>query len=218
MSNKKLRMAFVGSGEGGLKAYSALKTNDEIDIRAFCEVDELKTVPMAKCYQTLEMLFKNEKIDAVYIATPNNTHISISNQCIKYGKHVLIEKPLSTTISEVGKINKKTKLIIGIALKKRFGDWIPLYKKWFSCDQSPINLNIKWYIKPPTTPWRYDYEVSGGGVLVDLGSHIIDLCTFLCGSIEKIEGIAYFSPNAPYIDTYTKLRLHFKGSSQILAF
>jgi predicted dehydrogenase len=141
---------------------------------------------------SLEEFFRHD-IDAVYVASPVHKHTEHVIACAAHKKHVLCEKPLGLTVSEVEKMVTecdKAGILLGTGLLMRFlaqhqaalkmildGDLgKPVYgRAQLSC----------WY--PPTEgAWRQDPETGGGGSLVDMGSHCIDLLEMFLGKIKRV--------------------------------
>src|SRR5690554_846112 len=142
--------------------------------------------------QSIEDLL-NSGIDSVYIASPANFHLQHVEICARANKHILCEKPLGLTVEEAEKIIavcKEEGVLLGTGLMMRFhaqhqaalkiirdgklGQ--PLYgRAQLSC----------WY-PPIEGAWRQNPETGGGGSLVDMGSHCIDLLEMFFGKIKSV--------------------------------
>ncbi len=132
-------------------------------------------------------------IDAVYIASPANMHFDQVVTCARSKKHVLCEKPLGMNVREAEemiRICREEKVTLGIGLMMRFvaqhrnaADMIrqgklgkPVYgRAQLSC----------WY-PPIDGAWRQDPETGGGGSLMDMGSHCIDLLEMFFGNAGSV--------------------------------
>ncbi|MCS7052454.1 MAG: Gfo/Idh/MocA family oxidoreductase [Ignavibacterium sp.] len=136
-------------------------------------------------YTDYREMLDNEDIDAVIIATPTNTHKDIAIDCLAAGKDVLVEKPLARTYKEAKEIvdaakKYKRKLMVGMNLRYRPDTMLlrgiinsgeigePFYAKcgWIRSQSS----EEKWFTKK---------EEAGGGVIIDLGIHLLDLALWL---------------------------------------
>ena len=136
-------------------------------------------------YTDYQEMLENEDIDAIIIATPTNTHKEIAIDCLSAGKHVLVEKPLARTHAEAKEIVEaakkyKKKLMVGMNLRYRPDTMLlrsiinsseigePFYAKcgWIRSRSS----EEKWFTKK---------EEAGGGVIIDLGIHLLDLALWL---------------------------------------
>ena len=143
-----------------------------------------------------QTLIEDPDIDLIDICTPNDTHYEIYKAALEAGKHIYIEKPLALNLDQAQEMHKMaegTDRIIQVAFNYRF---IPavmkakqLIKEGFLGEV--INFRAQYfhtgYLNPekPMT-WRLSQEKSGGGALVDLGSHVIDLMLYLAGPFQKI--------------------------------
>ena len=135
----------------------------------------------------------NSGVDAVYIATPVNIHFDHVISCARGKKHVLCEKPLGMTTAETEKmisVCREAGVMLGTSFMMRFlaqhqaalqmirdgklGK--PLYgRAQLSC----------WY-PPIQGAWRQDPSTGGGGSLMDMGSHCIDLLEMFFGKIKSV--------------------------------
>jgi predicted dehydrogenase len=125
-----------------------------------------------KAFESLEELLAAE-IDAVYIATPVFVHREHVTRCVRAGKHVLCEKPPAMTVQEgqeVVALAQACKVQLGVALMMRvYG------RAQLSC----------WY-PPLEGAWRQDPSQGGGGSLVDMGVHCIDLLEMFFGPVVSV--------------------------------
>jgi len=144
-------------------------------------------------YQTL---LEDPEIDLIDICTPNNTHFEIFQKALSAGKHIYIEKPLALNIDQARqmlKLSNSSDRVIQIAFNFRF---IPAVMKAKEMIDSGflgeiMNFRAQYYHssyldseKPMS--WRLTQEHSGGGALVDLGAHIIDLMLYLAGPFKRV--------------------------------
>jgi predicted dehydrogenase len=131
-----------------------------------------------------EML-ETSDIEAVIVATPTNTHTDITIDCLNAGKDVLVEKPLAKTYAEAKKIvdaakKNKRKLMVGMNLRYRPDTM--LLRSFINSSEigDPFYIKCGWIRKQSSTEkWFTKKEESGGGVIIDLGIHILDLALWL---------------------------------------
>lgn len=153
-----------------------------------------KKYNIKKAYTNIEDLLKDEQVDIVYIATPVFNHAEQVIAAAKAKKHIFLEKPMGLTPEECEKmINAANEngVKLGIAFMMRFGNFHQQVKKLLTegVIGDIVNTRIQyswWY--PDANVWRLDPKLSGGGTVVDLGSHCIDLIQFLLG--KKIKTVA----------------------------
>ncbi len=194
-----IRWGVIGSGgiarrrtipEGILKANNA-ELSVVFDINAQVNAEVAKDFD-AKQAASIEALLDTD-VEAVYIATPAHLHGDQLRACARAGKHVLCEKPLGMTVAEAQEmieVCKQMGIKLGCAFMMRFAAQhaealrliregklgIPTYARaQLSC----------WY--PPTEgAWRQDPATGGGGALIDMGGHCIDLLEMFFGKVARL--------------------------------
>src|SRR5574338_97624 len=130
-------------------------------------------------------LLDKSDVDAVIIATPTSTHTEIAIDCLNAGKDVLVEKPLARTYLEAKKIvefakKNKRKLMVGMNLRYRPDTM--LLRSFINSNEigDPFYIKCGWIRKQSSSEkWFTKKEQSGGGVIIDLGIHILDLALWL---------------------------------------
>lgn len=216
VKSKIVKFAFIGGGEASSKALTAIKNHPLISIQKIaCKRNELKNIINENQRFPLndyeELLFSNS-IDAVYIATPNNTHIPIALKALNCRKHVLIEKPLSHNLNNIYKIDSKNfnHLIKAVGFKKRYGAGIQeLNNKIKNWNRKNIYAKFVWKRPRPVMNWKFDYDISGGGIIVDLGSHVFDLFEYIFGKIKRLKANISFSKEKSNIDETAQINFDF---------
>lgn len=145
-------------------------------------------------------LINDPTIDVIDICTPNIHHFETLKKAIAKGKHVLCEKPLCVTpeeASEIAAIPLKKGQICGMVFNNR---WLsPILRAKQLIEEGRLGRILSFqgsYLHnsaaDPNRPagWKQDKSVCGGGVLFDLGSHVIDLMSWLCGRIVSVNGMS----------------------------
>lgn len=147
-----------------------------------------------------DALINDPDIDIIDICTPNVYHYGTLKKAIAAGKHVYCEKPLCTSaaqareIAELAAVHKKT---YGTVFNNRF--IAPIMRAKQIIGEGRLGRILSFsaeYLHNSCTDterpagWKQDSGICGGGVLFDLGSHVIDLVYFLCGSFEAVSGKA----------------------------
>ena len=187
----KLNIGIVGGGEAASKAIAVIKNLPFINIeKIVCQPSELVgEVEIGKKLTEISELLTNSKIEVIYIATPNNTHLQLALAGIQAKKHILIEKPLATLDEDFSWITnyQSPNQTIAVAFKKRFNHGIQRFFKMGKDLEINSNITCTWYMERPNSGWRFDPGKSGGGVVIDLGSHIFDMLEFNFGRIVCIE-------------------------------
>ena len=142
--------------------------------------------------QSLEELLLSG-IDAVYIATPVNMHLEQVIFSAKAGKHIFCEKPLGLTIQEteeMGAVCKKEGVFLGTAYMMRFSAQHQVALEMIQQGKlgKPVygRAQLSCWYPPIAGAWRQDPATSGGGALMDMGSHCIDLLEMFFGEVSKV--------------------------------
>ncbi|SHG51634.1 Predicted dehydrogenase [Flagellimonas flava] len=146
-------------------------------------------------------VIENPDIDAIYIATPPDSHLHYALQVAQMGKVCCIEKPMAPNYKESLAIHKafeERKLPLFIAYYRRSLPRFNKVKEWLEEKQIGEVRHIHWQkTKPPNDMdlngiynWRTDKSIAPGGYFDDLASHGLDLFTYLLGDIQKASGIA----------------------------
>lgn len=135
----------------------------------------------------------NSDIDAVYIASPANLHLEHVIACAKGRKHVLCEKPLGMNVKEAEKMIKICReegVLLGVGLMMRFVMQHQAAKKMVQDGKlgKPVygRAQLSCWYPPIKGAWRQDPETGGGGSLMDMGSHCIDLLEMFFGKVKSV--------------------------------
>ena len=150
--------------------------------------------PGITTYRNLETMLADASLDLFVVATPSGTHFQVARQILEAAKNVIVDKPMSTTSAEIAQL-------IALASAKSV-HLIPFFiRRWDSDFQTIQKLlhegqlgNVvyfesrfdRWRPNPPSDRlWKEDPS-QGGGVLLDLGTHIADQALALFGKPEAI--------------------------------
>lgn len=150
-----------------------------------------------RAYDDEAALLCDDEIDAVYIASPVAFHAKQAIMAADAGKHVLIEKPIALTVQEAETIarhcrEKGVKAAAGFMM--RFGSYALAMKEAVLSGKigNLVSAYAQFTCYYPDIPgsWRQDKSKSGGGALMDMGIHCIDLVQFISGS--RVTSVAAF--------------------------
>ncbi|MBQ7688897.1 MAG: Gfo/Idh/MocA family oxidoreductase [Clostridia bacterium] len=198
MSNK-FKVGIIGCGgisHSHLHGYRAL--SDRVEITACCDIDEEKAKEYAKrngiarAYGSCEEMLANEKLDLCSVTTWNSAHVSCAVAALEAGCHVLCEKPLSLNADEALRMQsaarKAGKLLMPGFVRRHGNDAaaaIDLIEKGYLGE---IYFAKATYLRRNGFPggWFGDKSRSGGGPLIDLGVHIIDLTRYIMGNPKPV--------------------------------
>ena len=143
-------------------------------------------------FATVEEVLALKEIDAVYIATPVFCHKEQTMKAAKAGKHILLEKPMGLSVAESKEIAdfcKAQGVKLGVGLMMRFSAYHQKMKELIAAGTLGDIVSMRgqltcWYPEIPNN-WRQDKARSGGGALMDMGIHCIDLLQYISGTRAK---------------------------------
>jgi len=225
---EKVKWGVIGAG--GIARRRTIKETmlyaQLAEIKALMDVDEKvaeevgKEWKIERWFTEVEQLLQ-EDIEAVYIASPNYAHYQQVKASLEAGKHVLCEKPLSLTLKEgeeLALLAEKQGLKLGVAFMMRFNVYHKEIKKLI--EEGALGQPVAgraqltcWY-PPFPSAWRQDKEKGGGGALIDMGCHCIDLLElFLVETREVAAFLDTITHSYPVEDTSTVI-LKFKNGAQ----
>lgn len=156
------------------------------------ERQEISSQHNHKIYASLEEVLADKMIEAVLIATPNDSHSDLAIQALKAGKHVVCEKPVAMNVAELDEILKVAKETGQTFMVHQNRRWDPdflitreLYKNQQIGELFQIETRVQGANGIPGD-WRHELK-HGGGMLLDWGVHLLDQLLFLVESrIEKV--------------------------------
>ncbi|ASK60706.1 oxidoreductase [Virgibacillus phasianinus] len=198
--SEKLNVAIIGCGGiANGKHLPSLSKIDQVELVAFCDIELEKAERAAaeygcdesSVYEDYKKLLQDKRIDVVHVCTPNISHAEISIAAMEAGKHVMCEKPMAKTSEEA-------KLMVDAA--KRTGRKLTIgYNNRFRPDSQYLHkvarqgdLGEVYYAKAhairrravPTWGVFLDEEKQGGGPLIDIGTHALDLTLWMMNNYK----------------------------------
>lgn len=203
---KSLNIGVIGAGSISEVHLNAYAQNPEVNIIAICDLNEERAKSKAErfgadqVYTDYNELLANPDVDAVSICTWNNSHAEISIAAVKAGKHVLVEKPLCKTVEEAERMQQavdESGRILQVGFVRRYSSNTKILNQFIAAGElGDIYFAKATCLRRLGNPggWFSDKERSGGGPLIDLGVHIIDLCWYLMGKpkVKSISGNTYY--------------------------
>ena len=195
---KKLRAGIIGCGYvTGMKLVPALKTaEDRVTVTGVSDVNEESArklaadLPEAVVYQDYRKLLEDKNIDVVYVNTPNAFHCEITVAALEAGKHVMCEKPMASTGKEAETMVKAAKRAgkkLSISYQNRFReDSKALYAACRRGDLGEIYFAKAHAVRRKGVPtWGvFTRQPLGGGPLIDIGTHALDLTLWFMDNYE----------------------------------
>lgn len=192
------RIGVIGLGAIAVEHLTAYQKNERADIVAVCDIDPDRAkaradefgVPVATS-DYVELL-SDPGVDAVSVCVPNTLHAPIAEAALRAGKDVLVEKPMTVTVAEAESLVRavtETGRSLQIGYVRRFAPNALVTKRFLDEGEfGDVYAARATMLRAAGNPggWFTDAELSGGGPLIDLGVHIIDLCWYLMGMPKAV--------------------------------
>ena len=210
-----LRMALIGCGGMGIRHLHGLAELDAacridpsvsgVDLVAVVDISRERAAACAdqaeqilgsrpEVFADMDTLLASEVVEAVDICTMTDHHFEIAAQAAACGMHLLIEKPVSISLAEAGRLAELARsagVVLAVAENVRRE---PVNRLALAVIEAGILGEIR-YVEDvlftgaadiQLTPWRH--QRSSGGLLLDIGVHHADVLTYLCGPVARITG------------------------------
>lgn len=197
--SRKLRMGVIGVGMGRAHA-KGYQSHPGSELVALCDVDGIRLAAAAaelgvpQTYTDAGRMFREAGLDAVSIAVPNKFHAPLTVAALERGLHVLCEKPMARTVKEAERMlaaARKARRNLMINFSFRFSDMSYALKQ--QVDAGVVGEiyfgRTVWHRRrglPGFGGWFGNRDLAGGGPLIDLGVHRLDLALWLMGYPEPV--------------------------------
>jgi len=217
----KYKVAIIGCGNRSKALIGALNSVPELEMAVLCDIvphkmeqraQLIKTGVKPKYMANMREVFDMSDIDAVVVVTPNDTHREVVIAAMEAGKHVFCEKPLALTVADCNEmigVAERTRRHLQIGHQRRHsGEYLTLIE---SVREKPVGKILQsslydfrgdWRVPdadeyPADTPyWRLSQKRSGG-VVYEMGAHIIDVNNWVFDSepvaVVSLQGVNNFS-------------------------
>ena len=206
-----LKSAIIGLGHQAIEDHiPGLKDSQFASLEAICDIDEEKLkewqdkleVPSFTDYREL---FDSTELDFVIATTPHNVYKGIIEEASKRRLHVLKEKPFARNLKEAlyfKRLCDESDIQLTTTLQRRFN---PIYTTFFQLkDQigEPFFVDVKYtlFVDSPHEGWRGKRDSAGGGCIIDMGYHMIDMIIWYFGLPDNVH--AEFSAKAKPEEKY----------------
>ncbi|MDI3312320.1 MAG: Gfo/Idh/MocA family oxidoreductase, partial [Thermoanaerobacterium sp.] len=202
---KKTKIAIIGDGSISHVHMASYKKLSNVEIVANCDINKERAKKFAeqygisRTYTDYNEMLKNEELDGVNVCTWNNVHAQATIAALNAGVNVLCEKPLALNAKqaeEMVEAARKNNKLIMVGFVRRFGmNTKVLHDRISQGKLGQIYYAKTGCIRRVGNPggWFSDKKRSGGGPLIDLGVHMIDLARYLMGKPKAVSviGSAY---------------------------
>jgi predicted dehydrogenase len=195
---EKLRVGVAGAGFAGRAHIEGYRNVEDADLVAVCDVSEERAKETAEKYgipnvfTDYEEMLKLDELDAISVCLPNVMHRPATVAGLEAGKHVLCEKPLATNAKEAAMMveaAEKSGKTLAMALNFRYMGTSLTAKKLIEAGElGDIYYAKTAMLRNNAIPrgWFHVKEKSGGGPLLDLAAHVLDVTWWLMGCPEPV--------------------------------
>jgi predicted dehydrogenase len=198
----KIKVGVIGTGGMSRVHGRQLKAIESVTIEAIADPSDVQRerfanefdVELAHCFSDYQLMLQETELDAVVICSPHTLHFQQAKDAMLLGLHVLLEKPMvcsTEQCKELIQLANDQNVILQVSYQRHFQpDFIYIR----DCVQSGVlgkltsvnaSLYQDWHTLTEKT-WRQNPALSGGGMLMDSGSHIIDVLLWVTGQ-EPVE-------------------------------
>ncbi len=174
--------------------------------------------PGIKTYRTLEEMLADDTLGLIVIATPSGTHFEVARQAIEAGKNVVVDKPVAATSAEISTLRilaeRKGVLLIPFHNRRWDGDFLTLKSLVHTGTLGRLvhleSRMDRWSPGAARRPWKND-PGQGGGVLLDLGTHLADQALTLFGKPLAVSADVLRERDGEGANDSFSIRLRYQG-------
>jgi predicted dehydrogenase len=199
-SDRVLRAGVIGLGWAGETHLSSYLQQPNVEVVALAglEVDRLAQLgekyEIPHLYHDYRDLIARDDLDMVSVCVPNYLHAPASIAALESSKHVLCEKPLARSAAEAEAIVQaavESRRVLQVAFNHRARGDVQVLKQYINSGNLGRIYHVKasWMRRsgiPTMGSWFTNRDMAGGGPLIDLGVHVLDLALYLLGEPEVI--------------------------------
>ncbi|MEO9591936.1 Gfo/Idh/MocA family protein [Rhodopirellula bahusiensis] len=204
-----IRWGLIGTGDIAHKRVAAaIQSDSRSELVAVCRRSERELHQFANQHNVphrftdSQQLIESPEVDVVYIATPVDCHCPQTIAAANAGKHVLVEKPMAIDPEQCQRMIEaceRAGVTLGVAYYRRFYPAVERIKQLIESGALGRVLSIACVTgnpnRFPVDDWRVITDRGGGGPLMDIGSHRLDLFLYLFGEVQTVQSSVIDSPD-----------------------
>ena len=203
MLNPKIRFVIAGTGTITPVHADAIRRVKGAELVAFFGSDKDRVERLGRKYgirgyNDWGTLCQSEQFDAVDVATHSGRHAWVGMEAALKGKHLLVEKPITTTLEEGEQLVascERAGITLGVIYQHRFDPDIQQVKQWIENGELGDILWVSASLMSSRDlsyyrlhDGRSDPRLTGGGVLINQGIHVVDILQWLLGPVQAVSG------------------------------
>jgi predicted dehydrogenase len=202
-----LKIGVIGAGQIAYNHCGEIQSYPDAKVVAVADVSEERRTRLQRAcgaemsFSDAKELARTKGIDAVTVALPNKLHADVSLAALESGKHVLLEKPMAMNLQEAQAVSEaahRNNRILMLGMNQRFTRQSQTIKALVERGEMGEIYHAKafWYRRtgtPKFGTWFCRKDMAGGGALLDIGVHLLDLCLHLMANFqpESVSGSVY---------------------------
>jgi predicted dehydrogenase len=202
-----LKFGVIGTGMIAQYGHDGMKASGQAECITVCDSNEKRRLDFAKhngikkVFADAKDMFADKETEAVYIAVPNSFHAPYAEAALLAGKHVLLDKPFALNLAEAKRVtdaSKKSGKLFMLGMNQRFAEEPQKIKAlsekgYFGEIYHAMAFWRRRSGIPKAGTWFGNKALSGGGGLLDIGVHMLDLCLYLMDNFEAeaVSGSTY---------------------------
>ena len=217
---KCIRVGLIGFGFAGrIFQSNVIEAVEGLELAAIVQrsgSEAAAAFPHARIVPSVDALLEDASIQLVVVATPNASHLPIARQCLLADRHVVIDKPFALSSEEAAELiqlARERQRLLSVYQNRRWdGDFLTV-RKLLDGDQLGRLVKFeshydRYRLAPRLHAWREDGS-PGGGVLFDLGSHLVDQALVLFGVPQSVWASVRVEREGARSDDAFDLYLHY---------
>ena len=218
-----IRVGLIGFGMAGRVFHAPLISSVEgLEFAAVVERSSGKAAeryPGIRVYRALEEILADSSLDLFVVATPNGTHYSLAREILNAGRNLVADKPMTITSAEAAELialAKNRKLLLAPFHNRRYdSDFLTVHKL---LDEAALGRLVsfesrfdRWRPAPLTERFWKEKADAGGGLLLDLGPHLVDQALVLFGKPEAVSADVRREKSGLGVNDSFDIRLRYPG-------
>jgi scyllo-inositol 2-dehydrogenase (NADP+) len=225
LTAQPIRCGVIGFGLAGRIFHSAvIDATDGLELAGIVQRSgdaAQKAYPRVPVFPSLDAMLAQATLDVIVVATPNDTHVPMAEQCLRAGKHAVIDKPVAVSSGEGARlfsVSRETGRRVFVYHNRRWdGDFLTVQKLLKDNKNGDGQLGIvrtfeshfdRFRPAPKPNAWR-EAAGHGNGILLDLGSHLGDQALVLFGLPTAVWGDVRAERAGSNVDDAFDLRLYY---------
>lgn len=189
-----MKIILIGAaGSQGREYYNLLHSSYQITGVVDTNYQKLHSIykeSSMPLFHTTQEALEMGDFDIAVVCIPHSDHFSVTRPLLEAGKLVIKEKPLALAMHEVEYYKKQEQNRLFTIVQREFHEIFDYLQKNLYLLGKVYDFSYQYYLSIPqkTSGWRTNFHYSGGGVLIDMGYHVIDVIVRLFGYPSKVTG------------------------------